>query len=337
MKNLESRLEKLMTDGAIENIAVKIGKGDVTFYETYHSKSGSVSQLSLFDMASVTKIVATTSLCLLAIDRRQLSVEDKVSRFFTCPADKEPLTIENLLTHTMGIGHKSLCQPGNSYDTIQNYILSLPLDVPIGSEVLYSCPAFILLGKILEKIFGGRLDKIFSEYIAGPLQMESTGFLPGNARDIVNSNLSKEEIGLVNDYNCRFLGGVAGNAGLFSNMSDMTRYVAMLQHFGQPLIRKETFDLAVQNYTGHLSESRGLGVLYVDERYSQAGGLFKTGSIGHCGHTGQSVFVDTTDGFYVIVLSDATISTVKKYGQEHYDDVIKMREEIHQAIKKDLT
>lgn len=109
MKNLECCLEKFSADGIIENIAVKVGKGDTTLYETYRSKSGSLSQFSLFDMASVTKIIATTSLCLLAIDRRQLSAQDKVSKFFSCPADKESLTIQNLLTHTMGIGHKSLC------------------------------------------------------------------------------------------------------------------------------------------------------------------------------------------------------------------------------------
>ncbi len=108
-----------------------------------------------------------------------------------------------------------------------------------------------------------------------------------------------------------FRGGVAGNAGVFSNISDLTKYVGFLLNKGKPLIEENTFAQAVQNYTAGMSQSRGLGFLHVDERYEQTGGLFKNGAIGHCGHTGQSVFVDYRTGLYVIILSDATVSTVK--------------------------
>ena len=74
----------------------------------------------------------------------------------------------------------------------------------------------------------------------------------------------------------------------------------------------------------------------MDDRYKQTGGLFAEGTIGHCGHTGQSVFVDYRSGLYVIILSDATISTVKKYGKEHYNEVMDMRARLHSAIKCDL-
>ena len=76
--------------------------------------------------------------------------------------------------------------------------------------------------------------------------------------------------------------------------------------------------------------------MYVDEKYNQTGRLFPKGSIGHCGHTGQSVFVDYKSGLYVIILSDATISTTKKYGEEKYDIVMKMREDIHNSLYKDI-
>lgn len=136
--------------------------------------------------------------------------------------------------------------------------------------------------------------------------------------------------------NCRHLGGVAGNAGLFSDITDVTKYVKMLLDYGAPIIKRETFCEAIKNYTKEMSASRGLGFLYVDERYNQTGKLFPVGSIGHCGHTGQSVFVDIKSGLYVIILSDATISTVKKYGYEDYSTVMKMREDIHNAIKADI-
>ena len=141
----------------------------------------------------------------------------------------------------------------------------------------------------------------------------------------------------MNDYNCRFLGGVAGNAGLFSCLSDVTKFVHVLLQKGKPLMGEDTFLSAVQNHTIGMSESRGLGFLYVDDRDKQTGGLFSDGSIGHCGHTGQSVFVDYRSGLYVIILSDATVATVKKYGKEHYDEVVDMRARIHKAIKQDLS
>jgi CubicO group peptidase (beta-lactamase class C family) len=289
---------------------------------------------TLFDMASVTKIVVTTSLALIAMDEGALSPEDKVSRFFSVPEDKSELTVKHLMTHTMGIGHKSLL--GGEPCGIENYILNIPCDIPVGSDARYSCPAFILLGRILEKLYGERLDALFEKRVAKPLGMSESGFLPDRERHIVNSIITEGMCGRVHDYNCRHLGGVCGNAGLFSNLEDMTKYAKMLVARGEPIISRDTLALAAENYTVGMSADRGLGFLYVTERYAQGGGLFPSGSIGHCGHTGQSVFVDMESGLYVIILSDATVSTVRKYGKERYSDVTDMRGAIHAAIKVDL-
>lgn len=331
MKHLERIIEEYVQNGLVGNMAVRVGVGGEVLYETFR---GSAQAHTLFDMASVTKIMATTSLALIAIDRGLLNLDGRVSDFYT--TEKE-LTIRNLLTHTIGIGHKKLNREGFTYENIAEKILAIPSDIEIGSGVRYSCPGFILLGKILEKVFGERLDVCFERMVAEPLGLSESSFLPQNRELAVNSNLSEEMRGAVNDYNCRHLGGVAGNAGLFSNILDVTKYVRFLQNKGVPLISDQTFSLAVRNYTAAMSESRGLGFLYIDERYKQNGGLFANGAIGHCGHTGQSVFVDYRTGLYVIILSDATISTVKKYGKEHYDEVTDMRARLHAAIKCDLS
>lgn len=331
MKHLERIIEEYVQNGLVGNMAVRVGVGGEVLYETFR---GSAQAHTLFDMASVTKIMATTSLALIAIDRGLLNLDGRVSDFYT--TEKE-LTIRNLLTHTIGIGHKKLNREGFTYENIAEKILAIPSDIEIGSGVRYSCPGFILLGKILEKVFSERLDVCFERMVAEPLGLSESSFLPQNRELAVNSNLSEEMRGAVNDYNCRHLGGVAGNAGLFSNILDVTKYVRFLQNKGAPLISDQTFSLAVRNYTAAMSESRGLGFLYIDERYKQNGGLFVNGAIGHCGHTGQSVFVDYRTGLYVIILSDATISTVKKYGKEHYDEVTDMRARLHAAIKCDLS
>lgn len=322
----------------LSNVAVKIGRASEVYSEIYRSENGEINENTLFDMASVTKVMSTTLLALIAIDEGLFSYNTFVRDIFAeTPEHFKNLKISHLLTHTIGIGYRYLCEPQNNYENIHNYILNLKGN-PIGIDVQYSCPAFILLGKIIETIYKKRLDLLFDEKIAKPLNLNNTCYNPlkKGFNDFVNSNISDSNIGMVNDNNCRFLGGVAGNAGLFSCMKDVTVFVKMLLNDGEPLIAKETLNSAFENYTPNMSESRGMGFLCSDDRYSQTGELFNENSFGHCGHTGQSVFFNIETGLYVIVLSDATVSTIKKYGEERYDDVIKFREEIHNAIKNDL-
>lgn len=337
MRHLKSCIDDLFESETAENLIVRVGRGEEILIDlTRTAQNRRLSDHTLFDMASVTKIVATTTLALMAMDRGMLTLEDKVSRFFPVPEDRQNLTVRHLMTHTMGIGHKNLTGCAGGYTDISRYILDIPSDIPIGTDVRYSCPGFIVMGCIVERLFDRRLNEAFAELVAAPLGMHSSGFLPDRSLDIVNANRDESMAGLVNDYNCRYLGGVCGNAGLFSDLDDMTRYVGFLQASGAPLLKQETFAMACRNHTAGMSESRGLGYLYVDERYTQTGGLFPRGSIGHCGHTGQSVFVNTKSGLYAIILSDATVSTVRKYGKEKYSEVMQMRRDIHTAIGADL-
>lgn len=334
MRNVENCMAQLFENGTVGNLVVKVGRGDRVFCEIKKSVGDrEVTDKTLFDMASVTKLMVTTPLALIAIDGGLLRLEDSVSRFFST---EKPITVRHLLTHTMGIGHKNLTAEGNNYENIGEKILAIPEDVAIGSDVRYSCPGFILLGKILEKVYGKRLDACFGEQVSSPLGLTETSFLPSKKEAAVNANVDESLRGTVNDYNCRFLGGIAGNAGLFSNLADVTKYVRFMLDCGCPLVSESVFLDAVQNKTVGMSAARGLGFLYVDERYRQAGGLFETGAVGHCGHTGQSVFVDYRSGLYAIILSDATVSTVRKYGRERYAEVEDMRADLHAAIRADL-
>lgn len=337
MKHLEAIINTLFNSNHIKNIAIRVGKSNDILYELYRCENGTINEDTLFDMASVSKILATTTLSLIALDKGLIRLDDTVDKFFEGYDDKKNLTVFNLLTHTIGIGHKSLNTNGNTYDNIAEVILKIPCDIPTGSDVLYSCPGFILLGKILEKVFGEWLDILFKKHVCSPLNMTSTTYLPANKENVVNSNFTNSEIGMVNDYNCRFLGGVAGNAGVFSNINDLTKFAHFLLNKGAPLISKNTFNKAIQNHTPNMSEARALGYVYVDERYKQTSDLFSTGSIGHCGHTGQSVFVDFNTGLYVIILSDATKSIINTGSTDnYYDKVMHMRAQIHHAIKQDL-
>ena len=337
MKSTKAVVNQLFEDNLLSNIAIRVGRKDGILGELYLSKNAEITENTLFDMASVTKVLSVTMLSLIALERGDIGLHDKVNRYFEVPPHNKELEIFHLLTHTTGVGHRSLLGEGNNYDNIAEKILLLE-GAPIGTKVDYSCPAFILMGKILEKVYGKRLDVLFKEKVATPLGMKSSTFLPdrSDASRFVNSNLSPDEFGLVNDYNCRFLGGVAGNAGAFSTVSDMTRFAHMLLNGGAPLTGGEIFDLACKNHTPGIGQARGLGFLIVDDAYRQTGSLFKIGSIGHCGHTGQSIFVDRENDLYTIILSDATVSVCKKVGFDAYSKVMAMREKLHNAINKDL-
>lgn len=334
MENTKKVLEQLKNDGLITNYAVRVGKANEVIEDIY---SNGVNEDTLFDMASVTKIMATASIALIALEKGLITLDTKVAKFWETDFEKKDLTVYHLLTHTIGIGWKKLYETNCTSDNIASYILKIENDIPTGSDVMYSCPGFIVLAKILEKVFNKPFDVLFEELVCKPLGLNKTSFNPTEKENIVNSNLKDELLGKVNDDNCRSIGGVAGNAGVFSNICDMTLFVQMLINKGFPIMGKEIFEKAIQNYTPEMSESRGLGYLYVDERYSQTGELFKEGSIGHCGHTGQSVYVDLDSGIYVIILSDATLSVIKKFGFDKYGEVVKMREIVHNAIKKDLS
>lgn len=328
MKNLENEMQNLFDQEAISNAYIRVGQHNTVLLEYTKSTNLSLDQYTLFDMASVSKIFSVTQLALIALDRKLLALDDKVCKFYECD---EELEIKHLLTHTWGIGHKNLCQENNTYENIGEYIVSIPKDFPIGSRVKYSCPGFILLGKILEKVFGDRLDVLFQKYVATPLGLTKTTYCPDvNSNTIVNANDTEEERGIVNDYNCRFLGGIAGNAGLFSCVADLDIFAHTLLRCGEGLYSKETFLMAAQNYTPEMTESRGLGFVYVDSKYIRTGDLFPEGSIGHGGHTGQLLYVDYRSGLYAIILTDLT-----KHNK-NIKEVKQLLRGISNAIKKDI-
>ena len=153
LEETKKLLDGLICDEELTNYAIRVGRNDTIISDLY---SDGVNETTLFDIASVTKILSVTTIALISIDRGILKLSDKVSRFFTVPSHYENLTVKNLLTHTMGIGHKNLTDASRTYDDIAEYILSLYDNEP-GSNTAYSCSAFILMGKILEKLYGKRL------------------------------------------------------------------------------------------------------------------------------------------------------------------------------------
>jgi CubicO group peptidase (beta-lactamase class C family) len=293
-----------------------------------------VEEDTLFDMASVTKILSPTMVALRFVEEGLLCLSDYVGDFFDAPEDKKEITIFNLLTHTSGIApYVSIVDKAPSPEKAVETILNLELAFPVGQDVGYSCLGFIVLGKILELVGGATLDILSRKYVFEPLEMKNTTFRPEGdniAATDFNRQKGTSSVGVVNDHNSRFLGGIAGNAGVFSNLDDLSNFAMMLANMGsykgRQYLSSRTFAKAIRNWTPHFDQARGLGFLLTDTRINPPGELFSTGSYGHTGYTGTSVLVDKDTGLYVIFLTN------RVHSEKIDDRILRFRRVLHNAI-----
>lgn len=311
-----------------------------TGYRSLYPEREPLKENTLFDIASLTKIVATTTIALRFIEEGRLSLQDNLGLFFdSLPEDKQQIKVINLLTHTGGfygsIPIYELCQDKQQAITT---LLKYPLKQPPCTEVIYSCLGYIILGRILESIAGKGLESLVEEYVLAPLEMKSTGFNP-KGENIASTEFSKDINGylkgIVHDENARFLGGISGNAGLFSNIEDMNKYVQMLANRGsfkgESFLGRTVFEKSIYNYTEGMSEHRGLGFSLKDNRVHPTGDLFSLGSYGHTGYTGTSIWVDRESSLYVVSLTNRVHPTRENQA------IIRFRRVLHNLIFSEYT
>ena len=205
----------------------------------------------------------------------------------------------------------------------------------------------VLLGFIVEKAFGMPLDEAFQHLLCEPLGLTRSRYnLQHDEPNAVNCNckLSVTDIRR-DDHNVEMMNGIpAGAGGNYCTAADLRKFVKAIIRKDERIYSEATFDLAERNCTEGLEtmdrnrgiENHALGYTYVNQNCAQARDLFPDGSIGHDGWTGQSFYLNRDMDLYVILLTDATRCTVKKYGRPNYDEVCAVRAEIHRAIKADL-
>lgn len=312
--------------------------------EFLHSEN--VNADTYFDIASMGKVLVTSTLILKAIDEKAISPDDTLQKFFdNVPGEKKNITVEQLLTHTSGIVRYEIPQAAADAgsDAVAEFILNSRLAYTPGTRYTYSCNGMIILGYILEKIYKKPLETVFNEKIKKPLGYTRSKF--NIAIDEPNAAVcyrTKSLVGLEHpwdDENIRVLKTSAGSGGQFFTMADLEKFADAVINKSEALYSGNIFEMTEKNYTENVGEAWGLGWLYVNEKYHQTGKLFPTGSLGHCGHTGASMFFSREKNMYVIILSNATRFLNMKNGFNGYDYgmIEKMREEIHNAIYKDLT
>ncbi|MBE6648724.1 MAG: beta-lactamase family protein [Ruminococcaceae bacterium] len=266
----------------------------------------------LFDMASCSKVMSTTLLALKAIENGEITLSDSIWRFISnSPEDKKDIEILDLMTHRGGFAPWfDISKAGFAPEDAAKAILSVPLEYETGREVRYSCMGYILLGKILELVYGAPLDVAAEEHIFSKIGMKNTLYTPlakGYKGQIApteyNSALKKYKEGIVHDENSCFLNGISGNAGVFSTAKDVAKLCMSLGNY--EILNKRTLDKASINYTADIpGDDRGLGFVVKGERLSSSGDLFSNGSIGHTGYTGTFFFIDKETSFYFVLLTN---------------------------------
>lgn len=273
---------------------------------------------TLFDLASVSKVVSTTMVAARLVDMRALDYKHTIGHFLTFSGNYRDVTLLQLLTHSGGfIPELRLWDNISDPDDAIRFILSLPPIASPGTSYTYSCFGFIVLGKILEIVFGAPLDKAAQELVFGPLGMSDTTYNPLDSvrfavRPIAsterNSDTGTIICGTVHDENARFLGGVAGNAGVFSTAGDIHRFLRMLLHGGNgdrgQFLSPDSIGEFSTDFTPFAPVGRGIGFLLGVRGDTPLGHVSAPRSYGHTGFTGTSIWIDPERDAAVCLLSN---------------------------------
>ncbi len=305
--------------------------------------SENVNGQTYFDIASCGKILITTPLTLQAIGEGKIQLDSTIDAFFpNVPADKKAITVKHLLTHTSGIVRHQYVN--SARERVIEEILARPLAYEIGQDYRYSCSGMILMGYILENIYRKSLEELFETRLKKPLGYERSKFnISVDEENAVKCYHSRDVAEFPcpwDDNNNRILRTTAGSGGQFFTLADIKKFTKAVLEKDERLYPAPLFATAERPHSPDCAkETRGLGWLYVDEKYAQTGNLFPTGSFGHCGHCGQSIFFNREKQMCVVILTNATRFLNKRsdFQGYDYDIVCEMRRVIHNEILKDLS
>jgi CubicO group peptidase (beta-lactamase class C family) len=281
---------------------------------TYEEDAAAVGAETVYDLASLTKVMVTTTAAMILVDEGALNLDASVAHFLpeARRTDLDHVTLAHLLSHSAGLpAWAPLYLDTKGPDEYVRRIAATALERPPGTVSVYSDLGFILLGVALERAIGETLDAFASRRIFRPLRMsERTGFRPPASLqpeiaptedDPWRGRLVRGE---VHDENAFALGGVAGHAGLFGPMTDVMLFVLAMADGGAPLVQPETLDRFAAP-CGVPGSSFGLGWDRPSGETSTAGRLLSRASIGHLGFTGTSFWIERESGTFVILLSNS--------------------------------
>jgi CubicO group peptidase (beta-lactamase class C family) len=366
LEPVDSLITEAINDGAFPGAAFAVhhkGRVRKRFFgrQTYCPESREIDESTLWDLASLTKVVATTSVAMILHDRGKLDIDRKLTEVIPefLGDGKDKITFRDLLVHDAGL------KPDIPYieryfdqDSILEAIFAEPLEYETGTKMVYSDLSMILMAQAMQRITGETLDTFAQKHVFGPLEMRQTRFSPAALDRRTGESMpdlcdrcaptetldpwrkklrdrrftSPEQIRLfggspayiqaeVHDPTAAVLEGVAGHAGLFSTLDDLVRFVAGLT---AGKVAKRATVAAWTKCQSSLS-SRGLGWDTKSDP-SSAGTLFGDRSFGHTGYTGTSIWCDPENHVYAVLLTNRVHPTSDN------DKIRAVRPAFHDAI-----
>jgi len=309
---------------------------------TYDQTSPAVTAASIFDLASLTKAVATTTMAMILYERGLLDLEMSLASVLPDFGGDDPrrreVSLHMLLAHSSGLpAYERLFLRAHTRDELLAAALSTPLAADPGSKAAYSDIGFILLGVALERIAGETLDRFCQREIFGPLGMAHTVFRPpltwwASILPTANDQAFRGRViqGEVQDENASVMDGVAGHAGLFGTAEDIAIFANVIQQGGGPVLRPETLALFTRREMTPAGTSRTLG-WDTPSSPSQSGKYFSAASFGHLGYTGTSLWIDPQRQLSVTLLTnrtwpDCSNQAIKQVRPQFHDAVIEALE-----------
>lgn len=308
--------EKLFTDVEI----LLAAKNKILFHQAYSSSSTTSQKNSIFDLASLTKPLATSLAVMKLIEENKLSLKTPVADFFTeyKTREKSKITIWHLLTHTSGMssGAEDFYLPDWNQEKYLKTLLHLTLENKIGSVVLYSCLDFILLSQIVSKVSGQSFKEYCQNFFYLPVGLKDTHFSPvlDNKKKLIPTAYDelneKYLLGVVHDKKSRLFAEGSGNAGLFSTAEEIYLLCQKLldnkKSQGTFLLKPDTINQMWQNQTAAKNLSWGLGWVYFNgsSEYCHLPSIMDKGTVGHLGFTGTSFFIEPEREAVYIILSN---------------------------------
>jgi CubicO group peptidase (beta-lactamase class C family) len=345
--SLPARLDALanaaIADRAASGIAIAVGRwGRLVHLRGYGAidwapGSPPVTDSTLFDLASVTKVVATTTAAAMLEEEGRLDLDQRLAWYLPGITDtvKQRITVRQVLTHRGGLeAFAPLYRELRGREQYLRQIDARPLAYRPGTRTVYSDWDLVLVGLLVERITGEELDRWTAAHVFAPLGMRDTRFRPDPS---LRPRIAATEFdsarghiwGEVHDPNAWALGGVAGHAGLFGSARDLAVFAQMLlnggEYGGVRILRPET--VARWTTPEFAGSSRALG-WDTPSRNSSAGRYFGPRSFGHTGYTGTSIWVDPERGVFVILLTNRVDPTSEN--QKH----VALRRAVADAVQR---
>jgi serine-type D-Ala-D-Ala carboxypeptidase len=327
-----------ISEGGFPGAAVVVGRRGSAVYSqgfgrlSWGADAPNVSpDRSIYDLASLTKVIGTTTAIMLLYDEGKIKLDDRVATFFPefSGGLKDSVTIRHLLTHRSGLpAGRDLWRLAWSPSDAQRLVLDTPLEAPPGLRYEYSDLGADILGFVAERISGMKLDALLNDKVFAPLKMTETFYRVPSAvrfRTAPTATMSVRGYSLqgdVHDENAHALGGVAGHAGLFSTASDLSVFATMMLNKGVYLGTRIISDSTVERFTARAAGSRALGW---DTCYGHngvgCGRYMSSRAYGHTGFTGTSIWIDPDRDMFVVLLTNRVFESRARRPERVISDI----------------